>query len=121
MRDRGWSRVRLFEEVGAELGYSAKSRSAMLPLLIDKEPDETQAAVLRKHFGEPEPVAVSESTTEPSLAAAIMLLVDELQAARVERQVTEERLRSLEAAVALLTPRGGAARPARIAPQNSAG
>lgn len=47
MRAEAWSRVRLFEEVGAELGYAPKSRSAFLPLLADKEPTETQAAILR--------------------------------------------------------------------------
>lgn len=53
MRERGWSRVRLFEEVGGELGYSPKSRSGFLPLLADKEPTAAQADVLRRHFGEP--------------------------------------------------------------------
>ena len=53
MRDRGWSRVRLFEEVGADLGYSDKSRSAFLKFLEDREPDANQQAVLRRHFGEP--------------------------------------------------------------------
>ncbi len=120
MRDRGWSRVRLFEEVGEELGYGAKSRSGFLTLLVDREPTPPQAAVLARHFGEPEAGAVSEPSPEPSLAAAISELAAELRAAREERQATEERLRALEAAVALLTPRDGEAHPARTVPQNSA-
>lgn len=73
MQERGWSRVRLFEEVGAELGYAPKSRSALLPLLIDKEPTPEQKIVLARHFGEPPNVAPEPATAteqpDPLVAA----------------------------------------------------
>lgn len=53
MRTNDWSRVRLFEEVGPEMGYGSKSRSAILPLLDATNPTPEQARVLRKHFGDP--------------------------------------------------------------------
>lgn len=53
MRDRAWSQTQFFEAVGPAMGYSPKSRSAVLGLLIDKEPSEAQARVLRDLFGEP--------------------------------------------------------------------
>lgn len=81
MRDRDWSRVRLFEEVGAELGYRGKSRSAMLPLLVDKDPDEAKAAVLRRHFGDPPEAPAEVPAAEPDLAALI-----KLQTAAIDRQ-----------------------------------
>ncbi len=74
----------------------------MLPLLIDKEPDAAQAAVLARHFGEPEPIAVTESTDEPTLAAAISALVGELRLAREERATVGARLDELEAVVKAL-------------------
>lgn len=63
LRKRDWSRVRMFEEVGPAMGLGAKSRSAFLPLLEDREPDAPQAAVLRAHFGEP-PEADEPAPTE---------------------------------------------------------
>lgn len=83
MQDRKWSRVRLFEEVYAELGYSPKSRSALLPLLIDHEPTEDQAAVLRKHFGEPPEVA-PEPTTATETPDPVVAAIDR-QTAMLER------------------------------------
>lgn len=74
MRDKGWSRVRLFEEVGAELGYGSKSRSAILPLLEDKEPTSAQATVLRRHFGEPD--AIEVAPVPPSDYAAVVAAID---------------------------------------------
>lgn len=73
MRERGWSRVRLFEEVGGALGYAAKSRSAMLPLLVDREPTPAQAAVLERHFGTPDPIPAAPPPvdTGSDVAAAI--------------------------------------------------
>lgn len=44
MRERDWSKVELFEELGADLGYRPKSRTALYPLLRDKEPSPTQEA-----------------------------------------------------------------------------
>lgn len=102
-RKNGWSVVRLFEEVGGELGYAPKSRSAILPLLWNKEPDATQAAVLRRHFGDPppllEPVAAEPT---PDLTTALLALSDELRARREERVATEARLTALEAETRLL-------------------
>jgi hypothetical protein len=113
MRERGWSRVRLFEEVGAELGYAPKSRSAMLPLLADKEPTPAQAAVLRRHFGEPpldDPAASSahtEAAGSSDLAAAIreqtaamLELVAELRLSRAEQVGMNEGLVAVAAQVA---------------------
>jgi hypothetical protein len=106
MRDRGWSRVRLFEEVGAELGYAPKSRSAILPLLEDKNPTEQQAAVLARHFGwptEPDPAPAGATETPDPLVtalaaqtAALTALVDEL---RLWRSEDRERLSGVEAVV----------------------
>jgi hypothetical protein len=80
MRERGWSRVRLFEEIGAELGYAAKSRSGFLPLLSDREPTEAQAAVLRRHFGEPAPTDDSASGTHTPEAGSLAELVEAMRA-----------------------------------------
>lgn len=120
MRENSWSRVILFEKVGAELGYGPKSRSALLPLLVDKDPTDAQAAVLRRHFGEPaaemqDPAGAKESG-DPLIAAlnaqtaAISALVAELalsRAAQVEATaVAFQALGSLAGAPALRgTPR----------------
>lgn len=120
MREQGWSRVRLFEEVGAELGYGPKSRSGFLPLLIDREPTPQQAAILAKRFGEPEaqpdPVAGSAGSDTPAgladLSAAVMALVEELRVDRQERTGLREtvlhnrqQIADLNQAVAELTLR----------------
>lgn len=112
LKERDWSRVRFFEEVGTELGYKPKSRSAVLPYLVDREPDETVAAVFRRHFGDPpaEP-ALIVTEPEPTLAAALSALAVELRESRRARETTEERLRALETELALLRrPAGGARR-----------
>jgi hypothetical protein len=59
----------------------------MLPLLSKKEPDDAQAAVLRRHFGEP-PADLTPTVVEPepSLAAALSALAEELAAVRLERE-----------------------------------
>ena len=75
MRDRDWSRVRLFEEVGAALGYGPKSRSGFLPLLVDKEPTPSQAAILARHFGEP-PTAAPEPTTATQTPDPLVAAID---------------------------------------------
>jgi hypothetical protein len=107
MRERGWSRVRLFEEVGAELGYAPKSRSGFLPLLADREPTEAQALILRRHFGEPSPdpaadVAHTEAAGSIDLAAAIRELTTELRASRDERASMAARLAEVEAVLSTL-------------------
>lgn len=79
MRERGWSRVRLFEEVGAELGYAPKSRSGFLPLLADREPTPAQADVLRRHFGEPAAIPEPESGKHTPDSGSIAELVAELR------------------------------------------
>jgi hypothetical protein len=119
MREQGWSRVRLFEEVGAELGYGPKSRSGFLPLLVDREPTPQQALVLARRFGEPdepEPVA-SPATSDTqagldALAAAVTALVEELRVDRQERTGLREtvlhnsqQVADLNQAVAELTLR----------------
>jgi hypothetical protein len=53
MRTNDWSRVRLFEEVRADLGLGPKSRSAFLTFLDRREPKPHEAEVLAKHFGWP--------------------------------------------------------------------
>jgi hypothetical protein len=123
MRDRGWSRVRLFEEVGAELGYAPKSRSAILPFLEDKEPPPAVAAVFRRHFGdppaEPEPVVVESPPAD--LATAILALTDELRERRQERVEQEARLRALEAEVRSLREQlGDAGSRGQSAPDGTA-
>jgi hypothetical protein len=107
MREQGWSRVRLFEEIGAELGYSPKSRSGFLPLLADKEPTAAQAAVLRRHFGDPAPLENPASDRTPEagssdLAAAIRELTTELRVAREERASMAARLAEVEAVLSTL-------------------
>lgn len=57
----------------------------------------------------------------PDLAAAITALVAELQASRLERASTEERLRALEAAAKLQAPSGGGAPQEQSVPQGNAG
>lgn len=66
-RERRWSVTRLFEELYAELGYSAKSRTGIRPLLAGKEPDDRQAAVLRAHFGDPPAEPVPPVAVKPPL------------------------------------------------------
>lgn len=104
----------MFEEVGAELGYSAKSRSAFLALLEDREPNPAQAAVLARYFGEPSeepaPVASSDAATPFSELAALLVaqtkaitdLVDELRQERSARTTVEARLEQVEATLDLL-------------------
>jgi hypothetical protein len=125
MRERGWSRVRLFEEVGAELGYAPKSRSAMLPILEDREPTPAQADVLRRHFGDPTPIDDPASASTPeagSLAEALRNLATELRLAREEREQGEARLRALEAEVRSLRDRlEGEGSLGRSAPPSSMG
>ena len=104
-KTNGWSQVRLFEEIGPDLGYAPKSRSAILPLLWNREPDEAQAAVLRRHFGDPPAELDRPPAPEPTLAAALSALGEELRAARQERAAMEDRLLGLEATVRLLTER----------------
>jgi hypothetical protein len=99
MQKRGWSKVQLFEAIGPALGYSPKSRSAVYKLLGDKEPDARTAAVLREHFGEPEPAPrpVVEVETRPAdlaavlaqLTAAISAQTAEIAALRLERAAWE--------------------------------
>jgi hypothetical protein len=125
MRDRDWSRVRLFEEVGAELGYRGKSRSAMLPLLVDKEPDEAKAAVLRKHFGDPPPEEAPDTfftEGEPTLTRVLGELVAELRESRLERVSILARLRAVEAELESLRARPeDEASPRRPVPPERAG
>lgn len=85
MRDRAWSQTQFFEAVGPAMGYSPKSRSAVLGLLIDKEPNAAQARVLRELFGEPAEAPVAEPTPsrDDLLAAAI-----DRQTAAMEAQAT---------------------------------
>jgi hypothetical protein len=98
MRERGWSRVRLFEEIGAEMGWSPKSRSAMLPLLEDREPTPAQAEVLARHFGQPEP--------QESPEAAHTISGDSLVAAAIDRQTAaiEAQTRMLALVLSRLAP-----------------
>jgi hypothetical protein len=98
MRERGWSRVRLFEEIGAEMGWSPKSRSAMLPLLEDREPTPAQADVLARHFGQPEP--------QESPEAAHTISGDSLVAAAIDRQTAaiEAQTRMLALVLSRLAP-----------------
>jgi hypothetical protein len=88
MRERQWSRVRLFEEIAPDMGWSPKSRSAMLPLLEDREPTPAQADVLARHFGEPpesqEPPADS-AHTEAGGSLALAAAIDR-QSAAMEAQ-----------------------------------
>jgi hypothetical protein len=126
MRDKGWSRVRLFEEIGAELGYSPKSRSGFLPLLEDKEPTAAQADVLRRHFGDPAPMEDPAPDRTPEagssdLAAAIRELTTELRESRRERAELVAKVHDLEQLVDGLVERGLAADRAPDAHGQSAG
>jgi hypothetical protein len=103
-RERDWSATQLFEYVQGPLGLSPKSRSGILPMLSDTEPNERQAAVLATLFGAPEPEAKPEP--EPGLATALLELartnaamVAELSALRQERTETADRVEALERAV----------------------
>lgn len=112
MREQGWSRVRLFEEIAPEMGWAPKSRSAMLPLLEDREPTEAQAQILARHFGEPpvtnEPAPDKEGTgsTAEIVAAireqtmAMRELVEELRLSRAEQVGMNEGLVAVAAQVA---------------------
>lgn len=115
MRDKKWSRVRLFEEIGAELGYSPKSRSALLPILEDKEPNPAQAAVLTRHFGEPLAAPLDDSAPRSdtlsgaeSLAAAILALTAELREARQERAALTEKVAQMDEMIDVLDARTSA-------------
>lgn len=103
-RERGWSATRLFEEVYADLNLSAKSRTAFLPLLHDAEPDEHEAAVLRAHFGEPNPDLGPEAEpveTPGDLTAAITALVDALDRDREERLALTRAIAALAESLAM--------------------
>jgi hypothetical protein len=106
MRERGWSRVRLFEEIGAEMGWSPKSRSAMLPLLEDREPTPAQAEVLARHFGQPEPNDSPEAAHTISGESLLAAAIDRQSAAMEAQAVAFTRLaESIEAAASGVTGR----------------
>jgi transcriptional regulator with XRE-family HTH domain len=62
----------------------------------------------------------SETSPEADLAAAVRMMAFELRATRAARDRVEERLRALEAAAKLRGPRGGATRPVRSVPLETA-
>lgn len=82
MRERAWSQTRLFEEVGRDLGYSPKSRTGFLPLLVDKEPSAAQVRVLEQHFGAPDPIehAPERGASLPDVVALVQAMTDALRA-----------------------------------------
>jgi transcriptional regulator with XRE-family HTH domain len=79
--------------------------------------------VLEVHFGVSAPVGSGGAfdTASPDLATAIRELVEELRSARQERAEQEQRLRALEAAVALLAQRDDGPDPAPVAPGSTTG
>lgn len=126
MRAKDWSRVRLFEEVGAELGYKPKSRTAFLKFLEDREPNATQAAIFRKHFGDPTadlaPAPTGATDTPDPLIAALTA-----QTAAIERLVAllegdlPARVAALEPVVSRLAERVLAGQPELPLPHETAG
>lgn len=122
MRERGWSRVRLFEEVRADLGLGPKSRTALLPIHEDKEPTPAQAEVLTRHFGEPPAdAAPAPPEDDVSLAAAIRGLTAELAEARRERAELAGKLARIEAVLDVLAPQAMRDVGAPVARHSSAG
>jgi hypothetical protein len=61
MRERDLSQTNVFDEVRDELGYASTSRSAIVRVFSDKEPDARQAEVLARHYGTP-PVGMETPT-----------------------------------------------------------
>lgn len=116
---QGWSQTRGFEAVRDGLGLSEKSRSAYIA--IDqglREPKPSEEAALAAVYGWPTEDAPTAATEgEPTLAAALIALADELRESRLARQDAEARLRSLEAAVALLAQRVGVEPQELVAPR----
>jgi hypothetical protein len=106
-RERGWSATRMFEEVLADLHLGEKSRSAFLPLLGDRQPDDETATVLARHFGEPRPEdQVPATGSEPVSLEERRVLALERQATAAEAQVeaTRENTAMLRAMITALRP-----------------
>ena len=105
-RARGMSATAMFETVGPDLGLGPKSRSAFLPFLVDKDPDEAEAAILARHFGWPpaelQTQKVGATPSGDALADALKAIAEELRLAREERAATERRLAYLEAVISRL-------------------
>lgn len=99
MRERDLSQTNVFELVREELGYGAKSRSALLGVFSDEPPDERQAEALRRHFGEPSVGPTQTTPAELSLHERAVLAA-ERQAAAAERQAA-----ATEALVAMFAGR----------------
>jgi hypothetical protein len=95
MRDRDWSRVKMFEEVGAELGYGPKSRAAFLPLLIDKEPNATQAATLARHFGWPAEDAPAPAGATENADAVVAAMDRQTEATRENTEMLRQVLEAI--------------------------
>lgn len=107
-KDRDWSQTKAFEELRDGLHFGPKSRSAYIALDMGRRvPTTDEQKFLVSYFGKspddiPEPPAPADPTGE--LASALLALTAELTAMRQERETQEERLRALEAAIALTPP-----------------
>lgn len=119
MRGNGLSVSGLYRLVYGPLGYSAESRTAFRPFLVDREPDEAQARALASVVGWPdEPEPAPAPAPAPDLASALLALAGELAALREERRDLASRVEDLSAQVDLLVEadrarRDSAARAAR--------
>jgi hypothetical protein len=100
MRERDLSQTQMFEIVGAELELGPKSRTAFRAFLQRREPTDDQAAILRKHFGEPPPQLTPEPEPQPDLLSAINALVKALDADREERQALTRAIAALAQSLA---------------------
>ena len=72
MRREGWSQTRAFRAARQALGLAQDSRSAFLPYLVGREPDEDQAKALATVFGWPDPeeeLKPPAGPTDPLIAA----------------------------------------------------
>ena len=90
MRDRDLSQTNVFDEVREELGYATTSRSAIVRVFSDKEPDARQAEVLARHYGQPAPLPIEE----PGPSADVTGLVAAMTAALLAQTTALTDLRA---------------------------
>jgi hypothetical protein len=94
MQREGWSQTKAFKAARVALKLGEDSRSAFLPYLLDKDPDDGQAKALASVFGWPEAEEEPKQVPPPAdLASAITDLVVEL---RLWRTKDQDRIAALE-------------------------
>jgi hypothetical protein len=109
---------RAMEAAGIVIGHSTYAEYEA----GTKPPSKNHLPLLERFWGPVDLFEAQALDPDPSLAAAITLLVAELRAGREEREALEARLRAVEAELqSLRGPRAGGASPARSSRLGSVG